>query len=398
MTDRLNILVLHKMGDPKFWRKAVRDLEFMLPTYAPEHNYIVHAGDLPLPEFVKEIKFHGIVLGPTFLYTRSNPKAFEIALEDYDFIRTSDAFKIALPQDDYYCSALLDRWMVDWNIDLVYTVCPEHWDVLYPRYLEQCGSIRPGFTGYVSEEMICKWQTPKAFERRTIDVSYRSHTKHRNYGRLGFTKAYIGEIFRSKVHGSGLVLDISTKNSDMIPGTKWYDFVENSRFCLASISGSSLLDREGKIKSKVNAYVESHPKATFEQVERYCFPGEDGKYIFTAISPRNIEAALAGTVQIATPGNYNGIFEAGEHYIRLEPDGSNISDVLQMMRDISGVSSIAKRSKEAILAVDTLRFKNHVSNLIRQIGDGVSTKKTRGTSEESMARFITRYRNEVNRP
>jgi hypothetical protein len=42
------------MGDPRFWRMAVRDLEFMLPTYAPEHNYIVHDGNMALPDFVKE--------------------------------------------------------------------------------------------------------------------------------------------------------------------------------------------------------------------------------------------------------------------------------------------------------------------------------------------------------
>ena len=116
MTDsdvRLKILVLHRLGDPVRWRKAVRDLEYLLPDHAPNHDFIVHAAEQPLPEFVRNVKFHAILLGPTFLCARFTPHAFARVLEDYDFVRSADAVKIALPQDDYDCSALLDRWMID---------------------------------------------------------------------------------------------------------------------------------------------------------------------------------------------------------------------------------------------------------------------------------------------
>lgn len=394
MKEHLNILVLHRMGDPIFWRSAVRDLEFMLPTYAPEHNYIVHDSNMALPDFVKEIQFHGIVFGPTFLCSRYRPAELAQTLKEYDFIRTSNAFKIALPQDDYDCSAILDRWMVSWNMDVVYTVCPDNWDILYPSYSRK-NKIQLGYTGYVSDAWLESHQQYKPFHLRKIDVSYRANKLPPNFGRIGYIKGVIGERFISKLGNVDLKLDISTDQNDLISGDGWHAFLEDSKFCLVTNSGSSLLDPEGEIRARVNRYLSIKPMATFEMVEECCFKGEDEKYIFTAIAPRNIEAALAGTVQIGIVGSYSGILQAEDHYIPLEPDCSNISDVVSMMNDRQKVAAMAKGCKEAILAVDDLRFKNHVTKLIQQIEDGVTVKKIHGSGDESVKQVISQYRNEA---
>jgi hypothetical protein len=52
--------------------------------------------------------------------------------------------------------------------------------------------------------------------------------------------------------------------ADLIFGSRWHDFVENSRFCLASNSGSSLLDPVGKIRRCVERELIRKPSATFE--------------------------------------------------------------------------------------------------------------------------------------
>jgi hypothetical protein len=381
------------MGDPLRWRAAVRDLEYMLPTYAPEHNYIVHDGERPLPDYIKEFEFDGIVLGPTFLCNRYNSKEFTQCLKDYDFIRTSKAFKIALPQDDYDCSAILDKWMTDWIVDLVFSVCPDHWSVLYPTF-SKLNSIRLGYTGYVSDSMIELWYHTKPYHFRSIDVSYRANNLPPNFGRIGVVKGQIGAIFASKVSKLNLVLDISTDPKDMIPGNKWHAFMEDSKFCLATNSGSSLLDPQGLIRSCVKKYLALYPLADFEDVEEHCFKGEDGKYVFTAISPRNIEAALAQTVQIATVGSYNGLLLPEEHYISLEPDCSNIAEALAMMRDVDKVDCIARKCKEAILSVDDLRYKNHVAKIIDVIESGASKKKVSAQKQEIIKRISLRYRDD----
>src|SRR3954470_12516499 len=186
------------MGDPRSWRSAVRDLEFMLPASAPGHDYVVHAAEMPLPAYVKDLPFDAIVLGPTFLCSRYDPRLFEQVSEDYAFIGDSTAFKIALPQDDYDCHAILDRWMVAWRIDAVTSACPvETWPVLYPSY-SSTGTIRAGYTGYVSDQWIDAWRTPRPFASRSIDVSYRARKLPPNFGRIGHLKGVIGERFAAQ--------------------------------------------------------------------------------------------------------------------------------------------------------------------------------------------------------
>ncbi|MEN1760782.1 hypothetical protein [Anoxynatronum sibiricum] len=388
MTDKLNILILHRMGDPRIWRSAVRDIEYSLPDYAPEHHYIVHNAALPLPEFVKEIDFHAIVLGPTFLCNRHHYALLDKTLKEYQFIKYSKAFKIAMPQDDYDGSAILEKWLIEWDVDLIYTVCPEHWDVLYPN-LANKNKLRMGYTAYISGAMIERCTTPKPFELRKIDVSYRS--KQSYLGSTRYIKGIIGNVFRSNIQKYDLVLDISTNPKDTIHGDQWLDFVEDSKFVLGSNSGSSLLDPKGVIRFKVNHYLSSHPGASFEDVKDHCFQREEGKWTFTAISPRNIEAALLETVQILTPGDYGGVMLPEEHYIPIEPNGSNMKDVEMMMMDKEKIKKIAKTCKETFLSIKELRYGFHADEIISEIYAGIKRKGLSETDTQLMNRYVKKY-------
>lgn len=392
--DALNILVLHRLGDPLYWRTAVRDLEFLLPDHADAHHFIVHAADQPLPPFVRDLHFDGIVLGPTFLCARYAPHTLAAVMEDYDFVRTSDAFKVAMPQDDYDCHLILDRWMSTWGVDLVYAACSEHWDVLYPGFAPT-GRIRQGYTGYIANAWLDAFSTPRPFAERAIDVSYRARKLPPNYGRIGFIKGVIGERFAAEQATTGLVLDLSTAADHLIAGAKWHAFLNDSRFCLATNTGSSLLDPEGAIRRCVEHYLIRTPLASFEEVEAHCFPGQDGRYSFTAISPRNIEAALARTVQIATRGPYGGLLRGDDHYIPIEPDCSNAAEVVAQMRDRDRVERVSRHARDAVLSVPELRSANHAATLVNQISAGAAAKRAQRTPAPAMKQAIERYRRTV---
>jgi hypothetical protein len=391
LNGRLAILILHRMGDPRSWRTAVRDLELMLPTCAPQHEYIVHAAEMPLPDYIKDFRFDGIVLGPTFLCSRFEPRLFEQVRREYAFIRDSDAFTIALPQDDYDCHAILDRWLIDWRVNSVTSVFgPETWPVLYPLN-SASGHLRGGYTGYVSDAWIDDWHNPRPFESRTIDVSYRARKLPPNFGRVGDLKGVIGERFAAQPAVAGLRLDLSTDPNDVIAGAEWHAFLENSRFCLTTGSGSSLLDPEGQIRACVERHLVRHPEASFEEIEAHCFSGEDGKHVLTALAPRHIEAALACTVQIGTPADYSGILEPGTHYIRLEPDCSNAAEVVATMGDRRRVAAIASACKSAILDRPDLRATTCASQLIQLIAEGAPVSDPRASADETR-RLASRYR------
>ena len=180
--EKLNILVLHRMGDPNNYLSAVKSLEFMLPECRPNHNYIIHDTHLNFPNYLKDIDYHLIFLGPTFLCNRYDNDTFLKVLDRYSFIKDTQACKIALPQDDYDCSGILDKWMFDWNIDRIYTVCPDYWNKLYPKSISKI-EIKLGYTGYITESMIHRWEKVKPHEDRKIDISYRASKLGTNFGR-----------------------------------------------------------------------------------------------------------------------------------------------------------------------------------------------------------------------
>ena len=88
-----------------------------------------------------------------------------------------------------------------------------------------------------------------------------------------------------------------------------------------------------KFKKKVKKFLLENPKASFDEVEKYCFPGEDSKWEFTAISPRVIEAALLDSCQVLVEGKYSDLLEPWKNYIPIKADASNWDDVYLAMKD-----------------------------------------------------------------
>jgi hypothetical protein len=320
-----------------------------------------------LPDYVKKISFDGIILGPTFLGARFRSQTYTRIRKEYGFIKKSGAYKIALPQDDYDCSAILDRWMVEWEVNKVYTVCPDHWGVLYPKYLKQGGNLELGYTGYISNELIKRAANPLELSKRNLDVCYRASNLRPNFGRLGAIKSDIAHLFLEATKSFELKYDISVDTNDIIPGEKWLDFIESSKCILGTNSGSSLLDPEGEIRKCVSDILDKNPNAPFTDVEEQCFPGLDGNYIFTAISPRVFEAGLLKTAQILIPGLYSRDLEPWEHFIPLNEDLSNVDEVVTAIKDLETLERITESCKERLLSLPELRMETHVNNLLNDL-------------------------------
>ena len=377
------------MGDPRFRRKAVADLEYFMPHHFPDHNNVVHDASLTPPRYLKNINWDAVLLGSTFLCKVRHKDELTSAYHDYEWIKESKALKFAFPQDDYDNSELLDQWMCDWLIDVVYTVLHEHVEILYPKY-KKIGEIKEGYTGFISEDMRKKWSQTKPHDQRMIDVSYRATKSNPFHGNLGHIKGVIGDRFKKAAQDYGLNMDISTNQEDMIPGEKWHDFLENSKFCLVTPSGSSILDKKGEIKLKINEFVSINPDSSFEEISSNCFDDQIGKYNFTAISPRNIEAAIAETVQIAVPGQYSNIMIPYKDYIPLEEDCSNIDEVIEIMKDREQVEKIAKNIKDKILNNFKLSMNYLAHEVMKRIRE--SQKNDKQFSSVLDKRYLRKYK------
>jgi hypothetical protein len=373
----MHILILHANEGIETTRRTSLNHAFCLLKYAPHQSYTLHNYRQPVTARLKNTKFDAIILDTTFLCWRwAKPRRLWLdrIFEELAFVRDSDAVKIALPQDEYDHSEYLDEWLTVWKVDLIYSVCYDHRDVFY-KHAARHAEIVQGLTGFIDDadiELMARRALP--YSQRAIDVGYRARKLPAFFGRFGQMKALIGDRFGEAMKGRGLRLDISTREADMLSGDRWLHFLGNSRFTLGCESGSSLLDPCGKIRSCVNATLMTDPSASFETLEQSCFPGQDMARLYSAISPRLFEAAIARSCQILVPGHYMGVLKAGEHYIPLAEDMSNIDVVLQEMQDEKANRARIEACYDVLVGNPRFHYRYFASDMLRRIEE-ISVKK-----------------------
>ena len=115
---------------------------------------------------------------------------------------------------------------------------------------------------------------------------------------------------------------------------------------------------------KIEKFRRQDPLKKWDEVQSETIPIEDQDKQYTCLSPRNIEAAMLGVVQILTPGPYGNLLESGQDYILLEEDGSNIDDVMEILKNKNQCREIANNCREKILSYSDLYAKNMIDKCL----------------------------------
>lgn len=386
---------------PDFLSKLI----FFLKKYKPEHSYLYHNlyNNLykPAPEFIRKCHFDAVIFDVTVLCLRYlntygiyEKKVYEKFVKNYSFLKYCSCVKIAFPQDDYDCSKILDNWLINWGVDVVFSPLADNPDIskIYENYIK-FGRIELGYTGYIDDDYFKLKEKVKPFKEREIDIFYRTKKLLPYFGWIGELKWKIADIVKEKAKEYGLKVDISYRYEDSIFKDKWFDFLGNSKFVLGSLSGSSLIDPYGEIQKKVRKYCKLNPNYNYFEVEKNFFPNQD-IYYFTAISPRNIEAAFTLTGQILVKGYYSGILKPWEDYIPLEPDASNFYEVYNAMTDFDYSQRIIKKCYEKIASTKDLYYENlanRVINLIYEIKEKKGVTKDKDYFIYNFNTYLNKY-------
>jgi len=142
-----------------------------------------------------------------------------------------------------------------------------------------------------------------------------------------------------------------------------------------------VLDPNGEFMVRTQRYLEQHPDASFEEVEAACFPGEDGKLQLFAISPRHLEACATRTCQVLVEGEYSGVLRAGEHYIEVKRDLSNVEEVLDLVEADSERARITEAAYRDVVASGRYTYRRLVESIETEAGLAGATAReplTRG--------------------
>jgi hypothetical protein len=331
----LNILIVYYYRHEYPPRTATIDHLYSFRRYAGHRCFYLNLAFRKVPGYLKQIDFDLVVYHTQFLSTRWSPPLFAELCQRARPLKGLGRVRAALPQDEFIHTDILCDFLREFEVGLIFSVAfASEWPKIYAP-LERAGlGFRTVLTGYLDERTV---RRIRKLERRApvrdIDIGYRAWHAAPWLGRHGQLKVRVAEELRAAAQGAGLRLDLSTGEGDTLLGDEWYRFLLRCRYTVGAEGGASILDRDGAIKERTERYLAEHPGAGFEEVEAACFPELDGFLNLMALSPRHLEACVTRTCQVLVEGEYNGVLEAGRHYIELRRDFSNVGEVVELLRD-----------------------------------------------------------------
>lgn len=326
---------------------------------------IANPSEPKVPSYIAKFSWDLIVFTDIALAPWDRP-LFRKIIKSLEPLAENRAAKIATPQDEFVNVDLMNQFMNDFGISHIFTTGPEaEWPKAYPLVNRSKTKMHQALTGYLDDKTISRIaQLNRTMPSiRPIDIGYRA-MKHKPWlGRHTMLKWQIGEEFKKRI-GTNFVADISSSPNAVLYGDDWWRFLLSCNYFLGTETGASILDWDGSIKAKTEAYLKEHPDAPFEEVEQACFPNIDGTYQWRTIGPRNLECAATYTCQILAEDNYNGILKPWVHYIPVKYDLSNIDEVLNILLTNKDLIYIAERAYRDIVESGKYSYRRHIPWLL----------------------------------
>lgn len=334
--------------------------------YSSNRCYYLNVAIGKIPWYVKRFPWDLVIFHDLFVCSRWSRELFIKNVEKIRFLINSDAVKVIIPQDEFLNMDLVCNFINEFGISYVFSVSPEsEWHSIYHTVDFKKVRFHKVLTGYVDYKLVktINKLTKEVGLERPIDVGYRTHPTSFWLGRHAMQKEIMGNVVLGRAKQKGLSVDISTRSEDTIPGNDWYRFLLRCKYQLGVEGGASILDWDGTFRKRTDEYLSQHPQASFEEVEKECFPGVDGSLKLYAISPRHFECCITRTCQVLIEGYYDGVLLPGKHYIELKRDYSNLEEVLDIIAEDELRGEITTRAWQDIVESGKYSYRifaNHV--------------------------------------
>jgi hypothetical protein len=375
-----SILVLYYAARAPL-RRTIADHLNSIRRYSGRPCIYVNLAVRPVPSWIQRLDFGLVVFHTTLLATRWFPESLLRVGRRLGPIQALACPRIAIPQDEFLNTDVLVDFLREFKVDHVLTCAPpEEWKAIYGPLMSDGVGVTRVLTGYLEPLTVRRInELAKRTGERDIDIGYRSWKPEPWLGRHGMLKGWIAERFAEEGRRLGLRVDISMNPADTLLGDAWYRFLLRCRFTIGVEGGASILDHDGQIRACVNAYTADHPDASFEEIERSCFPDLDGTFNLRAISPRHLEACATRTPQILIEGSYNGILEPWTHYVPLRSDFSNLGEALEEVEHGERATQMAEQAYQDVVASGLYTYEAFVATLLTSAAIPALLSRTKPT-------------------
>lgn len=301
----------------------------------------------PTSEWMKQfdavvIHYSIYVLGEYFL-----PKDWAQIVHEFN------GMKAQLIQDECRHIDAMKRRIDDLGMHFVISILDEQSiEPVYGGTLLENVAFYSSLPGYIDDSHLAF--NPPPIKGRPFDIVYRGRTLPAYLGRHALLKKKIGDQVLAVAETYGLKVDINSTEESRIYGQAWPQFLMSSRATLGVEGGMSIFDFSGELEQRWCAYREAHPEASEEQAWKDIFQFYEANIVYKTITPKFFEAIAAKTALVLYPGKYSGILQEGVHYIRLDPDGSNLNEVIETLKDDEYLQTMVDRAYEEVMFRENL--------------------------------------------
>jgi len=276
--------------------------------------------------------------------------------------------KVASVQDEYDFTDKVKRFLCDVGVDIVLTNVPPV-GIPFVYTGPEFANVRflTVQTAYLSEELLTI--SPSLIlplTERLLVVGYRGRKLPYRLGDLGWHKAEVGIRFKRICEEAGLQADIEVEEARRLSGDAWLEFIRSCQVMLGSPSGSNVFDFDGSLHQWVVAQYNADPTITYADVRQH-INTHQVSYDMAQISARIYEAAVQKTALALVRGGYSGVIEPDEHYVPIEPDYSNIDQVLERLTDTPAMQAMADRAYHHIISDPRNRYAHMIAQLDKLI-------------------------------
>jgi hypothetical protein len=221
--------------------------------------------------------------------------------------------------------------------------------------------------GYFSERLLSLPKKP--LNERKYDIIYRGRTLPWTLGKHAQEKSDIANAFTSWVAGKGLKLNINSVESERLYGADWDHFIQNGRAMIGTEGGATIFDFDGSLQSQYDDFLLSCPSADLEHYWNEHLRQHEELIVHKTITPKIFEAIAAKTALVLFPAEWSGVLEPDRHYIPLQRDGSNISEVITKVRDDEFLTDLVERTYVEIAERPELSFHSYIDKIDRVIAN-----------------------------
>ena len=385
-----NVLVVYGLFTHPL-RSTVEDHLLAFRRYSPRRVFHLNARVQEVPRHILRRRYDLIVFQTTFLSNRWVPELFQQMCARVAPLKTLTGVRVAMPQDEFLRSKLVCDFIDDFDIDVVCSVAPEsEWPKIYPSVDRERVRFHRVLTGYLDDRTLERIERiVNSAPDRDLDIGYRAWRGAPWLGRHGTLKGTIADAVNARGPRRGLRLDVSTRDEDTLLGDDWFRFLARCRYTVGIEGGASVLDFDGALKERTEHYTAEHPDAGFDEIERACFPGEDGRLALFAISPRHLEACATRTCQVLVEGSYNGVLQPGRHFLQLRSDLSNLDDVLDSLGDEERRRRIVDAAHRDVVASGRYTYRAMVAE-VEQAAFEVTTAVASAWPADQVALLVNR--------